>query len=148
MASSSPYARAERCFAVARSATFAGERDAAIGRGTAIAEAAGLPLDLFDIPGRVRRAWARGDAGGLAPRVARSAAPGQYDRESLRDVMQAFNAHMRGSAEAMESFYATMERRERDAGARDGETVYDARRRNFDEAAAAARSRDAASGAR
>lgn len=52
------YRRAERCFSVARSTTFDGERDAAIARGTAIAEKAGLSLDLFDIPGRqaVRRA--------------------------------------------------------------------------------------------
>lgn len=47
--------RAEACFAVARSATIAGERDAAVNRGTAIAEAAGLSLDLFDVPGRTRR---------------------------------------------------------------------------------------------
>ena len=147
MATSSPYIRAERCFAVARSATFAGERDAAIGRGTAIAEAAGLSLDLFDVPGRVRRAWARGDAGGHAPRVARSAAPDRYDRDSLRDVTAAFRAHMRGTAGAMESFYAAMERREREVGARDGETVYEARRRNFDEATAETRPRDEAQGA-
>lgn len=46
--------RAEACFAVARSATIPGERDAAVNRGTAIAERAGLSLDDFDIPGRVR----------------------------------------------------------------------------------------------
>lgn len=46
--------KAERCFAVARSTSFEGERDAAISRGTAICERAGLSLDLFDIPGRVK----------------------------------------------------------------------------------------------
>lgn len=48
------YQRAERCFALARSTTFPGERKAAIARGTFIAEKAGLDLDRFDIPGRVR----------------------------------------------------------------------------------------------
>lgn len=46
--------RAEACFAVARSATIPGERAAAIDRGTALAERAGLSLDLFEIPGRSR----------------------------------------------------------------------------------------------
>lgn len=46
--------RAERCFALARSTTFEGERDAAIARGIAVAEKAGLNLDTFDIPGRKR----------------------------------------------------------------------------------------------
>lgn len=48
----SPWTKAERCFAVARSTTFPGERDNAIAQGTRIAEAAGLDLDTFDIPGR------------------------------------------------------------------------------------------------
>lgn len=48
------YQRAERCFALARSTTFAGERESAIARGTAIAKKAGLDLDYFDIPGRKR----------------------------------------------------------------------------------------------
>lgn len=47
--------RAERCFALARSTTFEGERANAIAQGTRIAEAAGLSLDDFDIPGRVRQ---------------------------------------------------------------------------------------------
>lgn len=46
--------KAERCFALARSTTFEGERANAIAQGTRIAEAAGLSLDLFDIPGRAR----------------------------------------------------------------------------------------------
>lgn len=50
------YQRAERCFALARSTTFEGERNAAVAKGTTIAERAGLSLDLFDIPGRERKA--------------------------------------------------------------------------------------------
>ncbi len=46
--------RAEACFAVARSATIPGERAAAINRGTAIVEGAGLSLDDFDVPGRTK----------------------------------------------------------------------------------------------
>lgn len=53
--------RAEACFAVARSSTFVGERAAAISRGEAIAKAAGLPLDGFDIPGRDRSRAAPGE---------------------------------------------------------------------------------------
>ena len=47
--------RAERCFALARSTTFEGERANAIAQGTRIAETAGLSLDDFDIPGRERQ---------------------------------------------------------------------------------------------
>lgn len=53
--------RAERCFALARSTTFGPERETAIAKGTAIAEAAGLSLDAFDIPGRARAAGPRSD---------------------------------------------------------------------------------------
>lgn len=65
-------ARAERCFALARSTTFEGERDNAIAKGTSIAEAANLSLDLFDIPGRARRPIPRvnvvgGDTSYLSP---------------------------------------------------------------------------------
>lgn len=58
--------RAEACFAVARSATFDGERVAAVNRGTAIADAAGLSLDLFDVPGRVRKPRVMG-SGNIKP---------------------------------------------------------------------------------
>lgn len=44
--------RAERCFAIARSA--AGDRHGAVARGTALVRAAGLNLDDFDVPGRWR----------------------------------------------------------------------------------------------
>lgn len=46
---------AEKCFEIARSTRFAGERASAISRGIAIAEKAGLRLDLFSIPGRDER---------------------------------------------------------------------------------------------
>lgn len=46
--------RAERCFALARSTTFDAERETAVQRGEAIAKAAGLSLDSFDIPGRTK----------------------------------------------------------------------------------------------
>jgi len=49
-----PRKRADACFAVARSTTHDGEREAAIGRGKAICERHGLDLDDFDIPGRKR----------------------------------------------------------------------------------------------
>lgn len=128
------FTRAERCFALARSTTFAGERASAVSLGTAIAEQAGLSLDLFDIPGRVRE----------APRIVRSRAPDRYDREDTREMMRAFRAHMNGVSGAMESFYASMDRRAAETGAGDDETVYEARRRNFDDAAAQARARDEA----
>lgn len=43
---------AAKCFDIARTSQFAGERDAAFSRGIAIAEKAGLVLELFDIPRR------------------------------------------------------------------------------------------------
>lgn len=46
--------KAARCFALAASTTFPAERETAIDRGTAICAEAGLDLDDFDIPGRVR----------------------------------------------------------------------------------------------
>lgn len=48
-------AKARKCFALARSTTHAGERDAAVSRGLAILERAGLNPDDFDIPGRARK---------------------------------------------------------------------------------------------
>lgn len=46
---------ARKCFAVAKSTTHDGERSAAINRGMALLEGAGLDLDDFDIPGRARQ---------------------------------------------------------------------------------------------
>lgn len=78
---------AERCFALARSTTFTGEREAAIARGTAIASKAGLSLDLFDIPGRARP----------APRRRKCAEPSVEERarrDDLREVIRVFREHM------------------------------------------------------
>lgn len=126
--------KAERCFALARSTTFAAERDTAIARGIAIAERAGLDLDTFDIPGRQR----------AAPRFGHYRAPPSYSGADLRETMAAFNGHMAGVGAAMRSFEETIRRREAEVRARENETVYDALRRNFDAAAAAARARDEA----
>lgn len=115
---------AERCFALARSTTFAGERDAAIARGTAIAEKAGLSLDLFDIPGRSRAAAVRP----AQSFQRRSAAPEQYTAASVHDAMARFNE--------------AMARQSAEVDAREDETIYDARRRNFERAATTARARD------
>lgn len=46
--------RARACFAVAKSTTHEGERAAAINRGMALLERAGLNPDHFDIPGRAK----------------------------------------------------------------------------------------------
>lgn len=64
--SADAYRRAEACFAVARRATFPGERENALKRGLAIAERAGLDLDRFDIPGRKRTEPVRPDAVGMS----------------------------------------------------------------------------------
>jgi hypothetical protein len=161
--------RAEGCFALARSTTHAPERETAIAIGISIADAAGLDLDDFNIPGRspaARRAAASGAGepqghpfdwtayqaelaervrANPAPRFGRHASPaGQYTRENLREVTGAFQAHMRGVNSPLRDFEAALQRRARETGARDDETVYDAQRRNFDEAAARARARDEA----
>lgn len=49
-------AKAEACFALARSSTFEGERQNAIARGLALIENNGGSADDFDIPGRSRSA--------------------------------------------------------------------------------------------
>ena len=86
----SAYTRAANCFALARSTTFMPERDTAIARGTAIAEAAGLHLDLFDIPGRERstvRSKPSGRTGGCH-------APEEYSVDDIGDLMRAHRRHM------------------------------------------------------
>jgi len=128
--------RAERCFALARSTGFPAERATAVARGIEIADRAGLDLDTFEVPGRKRTI--------AAPTFGRYAAPPRYSRAELNETMAAFNAHMRGSSDAMRSFEETLRRREAEVGARDGETVYDALLRNFEAEAAAARARDEA----
>jgi hypothetical protein len=131
---SSDFSRAQRCFALARSTTFLAERDTAIALGIAIAEGAGLDLDLFDIPGRDRYASTDG------PRMAFRAklAPDEYSVEEIGRLMR---EHLERMAHAIVAAEAQ-------AGARDGETAYDARRRNFSAECAAAKARDMARDAR
>lgn len=99
---------AAKCFDIARSSKFRGERDAAISRGIAIAKKAGLRLELFDIPGRDE----------------------YHLQNALRDVDE---ARRRWAAELH---------------ADDGESIYDAKRRAFDEATTAAAERDRVAGRR
>ncbi len=129
--------RAERCFALARSTTFVPERDTAIARGLAIAEAAGLNLDAFDIPGRVKT---RRTATFRPTDINRPSwrAPEEYSADEIRDLMRTHLARMKDAI--IKAEFST--------GAAPGETAYDARRRNFHEACAAAKARDAAREAR
>ncbi|QXT34302.1 hypothetical protein KV697_10695 [Sphingomonas sanguinis] len=78
--------RADRCFALARSTTFPAERETAIARGTAVAEAAGISLDRFDIPGRER----------AQPRMAfrSQPAPDDYSVDDIGDLMRAHRRRM------------------------------------------------------
>lgn len=91
-----PRQTAEACFAVARRATTTpGEREAAINRGKAIAERAGLDLDSFDIPGRSRSRAQREDD--LLDRLNGSSAYGYFVAETsleraFRDLERAMNA--------------------------------------------------------
>lgn len=95
MASLSPRERANRCFAVARSTTFDGERESAIARGIAIAEKAGLDLGSFDIPGRrpAGPTWAQ--RFGCTDFPARKS-PETYSSSEFDSVMASFRMHMRG----------------------------------------------------
>jgi hypothetical protein len=81
--------KAHRCFVLARSTTFPAERETAIARGTAIAEAAGINLDRFDIPGRTR-------AAPKPPTMAFQSqpAPDQYSTDDIGDLMRAHRRHM------------------------------------------------------
>lgn len=99
---------AAKCFEIARSSTYAGERANAISRGTMIAKRAGLRLELFDIPGR--------------------------DQDQLHA--------------ALRDVEATLHRWSAELQAAAGETLYDARRRAFDDAIRAAAERDQANGRR
>jgi hypothetical protein len=122
--------KAERCFALARSTSFPGERDTAIARGIAILEKAGLRLDAFDIPGRPRttRAAPPPPRAPFEPRGRR--APDRYDFSEVQRVMAEFHRKMREAEQA--------------AAACAGESAYDARRRNFAEQCAEAAARDRA----
>ncbi|KQN00541.1 hypothetical protein [Sphingomonas sp. Leaf25] len=99
---------AAKCFDIARSSRFEGERDAAISRGIAIAKKAGLRLELFNIPG--------------------------WDESCLRDALAA-------AADTQERWASALR-------VADDETIYDAKRRAFDEAASAAAERDRQAGRR
>ncbi|MEP9401892.1 hypothetical protein [Sphingomonas sp. VNH70] len=100
---------AAKCFEIARSTKFPGEREAAISRGIAIAEKAGLNLDLFNIPGR-------------------------SEADQLRHAVE----------EAADTLGRWIDR----LRAGDHETVYDAKRRAFDQAATEAAERDRRAGRR
>lgn len=86
--------RAEGCFALARSTTFAPEREAAIARGKLIAEKAGLPLELFDIPGETRTRPASAFRDDLFSRPRSPFYGGTWTREDLDDVLRQYHAQM------------------------------------------------------
>jgi hypothetical protein len=88
--------RAERCFALASSTTFEGERANAVARGIAIAEAAGLDLAEFDIPGRAR----------ATPRQP-TTADLFGSRSDFEDAFRSFEEALRrrGRPSAAEAFY-------------------------------------------
>lgn len=83
------FRRAERCFALARSTTFPAERDTAIARGVGIAEAAGIDLDRFDIPGRAPAAPKHHTMGFRS-----KPAPDDYSVDEIGDLMRAHRRHM------------------------------------------------------
>lgn len=104
--------RAEGCFALARSTTFEGERANAVARGKAIAQAAGLPLGLFDIPGEAG-AWSEEGRRQYTDEIRRHESPpasrfaedlftrprspfyaGTWTRADLDDVLNRFQAGM------------------------------------------------------
>lgn len=154
--------RAERCFALARSTTFEGERKNAVAMGTRIAEEAGLSLDLFDIPGRARpepmqpppASRYRED---LFKRGRSPFSDGQgWNPDDLRDVMARYRdqmakaeavarqqaAQQRADARAQEGLREARAEAMRRTGAQPDETPYDAQRRNFEAATADAKRRD------
>jgi hypothetical protein len=103
--------RAERCFAVARSTNFPAERETAVKRGEAIANAAGLSLDDFDIPGRVKAEPRR-------PRMSTADLFGS--RSNLEEILRSFEETIRGwprSSFADAHFNAVREEQRRRADA-------------------------------
>lgn len=113
-----PRQRAEACFALARSTLHDGERENAISLGIKVATAAGLNLDLFDIPGRSRprdpnaeERARRGEAANERMRQAfreTAANPSAWSSRKLwpDDEM----AYARNIDEMMRDFSATLER--------------------------------------
>lgn len=96
--------RAEACFAVARSATFEGERAAAISRGRVIVAKAGLDLATFNFPGNVAtRAVPRYAPNDLFVEVfgdQYSAFATAFRRWELEAMLKEFvDAHIRAEAE-------------------------------------------------
>ncbi|KQO51379.1 hypothetical protein [Sphingomonas sp. Leaf257] len=83
------FRRADRCFALARSTTFPAERETAIAHGTTIAEAAGIDLDRFDIPGRAQAAPKHHQMGFRS-----QPAPDDYNVDEIGDLMRAHRRHM------------------------------------------------------
>lgn len=129
---------AERCFALARSTTFPGEREAAIARGIAIANKAGISLDRFDIPGR-----ARASTPPPPPRPKPAASKRKAEPTSFRSPFMSGKYSSADLNEAMARFRQTMDETAAATGAGPDETIYAAKRRNFDAAVAAAAQRDA-----
>jgi hypothetical protein len=86
--------RAEGCFALARSTTFAPEREAAIARGKQIADKAGIPLELFDIPGETRTPPASRFRDDLFTKPRSPFYAGTWTREDLDDVLRHFREQM------------------------------------------------------
>jgi len=83
--------KAERCFAVARSTTFDGERANAIAQGTKIAQAAGLSLDLFDIPGQVKTTAPPPRSTGFRDDLFSRPPPPRYSQREAEATARAFN---------------------------------------------------------
>ncbi len=92
MADRRAFEKADRCFALARSTTFTAERETAVERGIAIAEEAGLSLDHFDIPGRVRKPVPQRR---MAFRS--EPAPADYSVDEIGDLMRAHRRRMEGN---------------------------------------------------
>jgi hypothetical protein len=97
--------RAERCFALARSTTFAPERDNAVRMGTKIAEDAGLDLDSFDIPGR-QRATRKPGEGVHYSTSGRSFTTAEFEA-ALEATLELVRAGQRAQREA--AFYSARE---------------------------------------
>lgn len=92
--------KAERCFAVARSTTFDGERANAIAQGTKIAQAAGLSLDLFDIPGRVKTTTPPPRSTGFRDDLFSRPPPPRYSQREAEATARAFNEAVRRAMDA------------------------------------------------
>lgn len=127
---------ARKCFAVARSTSHAGERAAAINRGMALLERAGLDPDDFDIPGRARKRPHDLGTNARPGRPFMRVSPDDLDEiaRAFSDQLQAttaFRDAMRGQAEALRNVQFSMDDLVREAVA---ETLKRRRERAFREA--------------